>query len=143
MDKGRFDVLINHIQDEENKIIQEINDNEIKLSTLRKRNKWIDWLDVHFNRIDELKLVEDMSGRKEWIIKYIHEIIVLDYDKETKQHTIVVKFRFPLFNDNLDYKRNKDGSFKRDKHGRKIYTISDGDLELTNPLVSRKSLNSD
>jgi hypothetical protein len=65
---------------------------------------------------------------------------ILDYSKDTKQHTVVIKFKLPLYNDKFVWKK-KDGSHKTDKWGRWTYEILEGETELTNPFTHRKSFN--
>ena len=108
---------------------------------MEEKSKWVSWLDVHFSRIDELSEVNTYEERRKTISKYIQEIIVLDYNEDTKQHSIVIKFKLPLFNDKFVWKLNKDGTHKTDKFGRWVYEISDGEKSLTNPFTYRKSLN--
>ena len=90
-----------------------------------------------FSMIDELREVDTYEERRKTITKYINEIMVLDFNKDTRQHTIVIKFRLPLFNDKFVWKLNKDGSHKTDKWGRWIYDIIDGGKELTKPFGLR------
>ena len=64
----------------------------------------------------------------------------MDFDEETKQHTLCFKFRFPLFDDKFDWLNNKDGSYKLDKWGRRKYNISEGETQMNNPLTLQSSL---
>ena len=59
----------------------------------------------------------------------------MNYDEDTKQHTISVKFRFPLFNDNHMWINNKDGSYRRDKTGRRKYKVIEGRNEQNTLLT--------
>ena len=91
--------------------------------------------------MDELREEQDYPEKRKWITKYIHDITVLDFNKDTKQHTIVVKFRLPLFNDKFSWKLNKDGSHKTDKWGRWIYEVLDGEKITANPFTHQKLFN--
>jgi len=143
MDKKRFDVLINHIEDKEQDLIDEITENQMKISSLKQKSKWISWLDIHFNRMNEIRNETDFNKKRGILNHYIHEIMVMDYDEETKQHTLCFKFRFPLFDDGFEWLKNKDGRYKLDKWGRRKYNISEGKSHLTNPLTLQSSLHRD
>ena len=141
MDKKRFDVLIESIEDKEEELMGKIHQNKMKLESLNYKSKWIDWLDVHSSRMNEIRGITDFNNRRGIINHYIHENIILDYNEETRQHTMTIRFRFPLFDDNFEWLKNKDGSYKLDRWGRRRYNISDGETEMTNPFTLQKSLN--
>ena len=142
MIQKKYNILMDTIEQKENEVIKEIEKNRFQLQSLDQKTKWVSWLDVHFSRIDELREVDTYEERRKTITKYINEIMVLDFNKDTRQHTIVIKFRLPLFNDKFVWKLNKDGSHKTDKWGRWIYELLDGEKITTNPFTHRKSLNS-
>jgi len=141
MIQKKYNILMDTIENKENDIIKNIEKNRFQLQSMEEKSKWVSWLDVHFSRIDELSEVNTYEERRKIISKYIQEIIVLDYNEDTKQHSIVIKFKLPLFNDKFVWKLNKDGSHKTDKWGRWIYEIMDGEKSPTNPFTYRKSLN--
>jgi len=141
IEKKRFDILINSIEETENDLMEKISQENMKLQSLDEKTKWIDWLDVHFKRIGELRKTEGLKQRKEIISHYIQDISVFNYDEETRQHTISFKFRFPLFKDNFEWLKNKDGSYKLDRYGRRRYNITDGKTEMTNPFTLHRLLN--
>jgi hypothetical protein len=93
--------------------------------------------------MDEIREITDFENKRGILHHYIHEIIVLDYNDETKQHTLSIKFRFPLFDDNFGWLKNKDGSYKLDRYGRRRYNITDGKTEMTNPFTLQQSFNRD
>jgi site-specific DNA recombinase len=135
MDKKKYDILIKVINGRQDELMNEMKSLEMKLDHFSKNEQWIDWLDVHFNRMEEIRNMETFKKRRETIQHYIHEIIVLDYNEDTKQHTLSVKFRFPLFDDKFEWLKNKDGSFKRDRNGQRISKITEGESHLTNPFT--------
>ena len=141
INKKKFEILRDTIENKENQIEREIDKFKFQIQSLDKKSTWVNWLDIHFSRIDELRLVDEYEERRKWITKYIHEVLVLNYNKDSREHTLVIKFRLPLFNDNFVWKLNKDGSHKTDKWGRWIYEIMDGEKSPTNPFTYRKSLN--
>ena len=85
--------------------------------------------------------VKTHKGRLELLNHYIHEISVLDYTKDTYQHTLDIGFRFPLFKDGFEWLRNKNGSFKLDRNGKRKYKISDGDYDMVDTKTLHQSLN--
>jgi hypothetical protein len=143
MDKKKYDILMGILSDTEKDIIKSIETNRFQLQSINKKDKYISWLDVHFDRIDIVREETDYKERRKLIQRYIHDITVLDYSKDTKQHTVVIKFKLPLYNDKFVWKKNKDGSHKTDKWGRWTYEILEGETELTNPFTHRKSFNRD
>ena len=48
-----------------------------------------------------------------------------------------------LFKDNFEWLKNKDGSYKLDRYGRRRYNITDGKTEMTNPFTLHRLLNRD
>ena len=59
----------------------------------------------------------------------------MNYDEDTKQYTISIKFRFPLFNDKHDWVSNKDGSYRLDSLGRRKYDVTDGEKQMNTFLT--------
>ena len=143
MEKKRYDILINSIEDRESDLMNEIQSNQMKLDTLNKKSDWIDWIDIHNDRMDEIRDETDFNKRRGIINHYIHEILVLNYDVDTKEHTLSIKFRFPLFDDSFEWLKNKDGSYKLDKWGRRRYNIHDGETEMLNPFTLQYPISSD
>jgi len=141
MEKKRFDVLNEVIEGKMDEITKEITENEIKLDGLKDRGKWIDWLGEHENRISEMRGTTDFKTKQQLVKHYIHEISVLEYVKDTFQHTFNINFKFPLFKDGFDWLKNKDGSFKLDRLGKRRYTISEGDNDMINQKTLHKLLN--
>ena len=58
----------------------------------------------------------------------------MDYNDETKQHTLSYNFRFPLFDDKVEWLKNKNGTYKLDSFGRR-YKLTEGKTEMTNPFT--------
>ena len=143
MDKKKYEVLSKVIQDNDQQLVDEIQTNQFKLDQIQNEEKWIDWLDVHHQRMDDLRKEKDFDQCKNIVHHYLSEISVMDYNEDTLQHTISVKFKFPLFKDKFNWVKNKDGSFKRDKFGQRIYEISEGENEMINPTTLQYSLHRD
>ena len=140
MKKKKYDILISSIEEKEKELMEEIEINQMKLDSLDYKERWIDWLDVHFSRMKEIREIDDFNKMRGIIHHYINEIVVLDYDKDTKQHTLSIKFRFPLFDDKFEWLKNKSGSYKLDRFGRRRYNIHEGKMEMIHPLTLQSSL---
>ena len=114
-----------------------------KVKTRVKKNTW--YIDLHpepvFHQIHFYTTHKKSIDNKCLFILYVLMISVLDYNEDTKQHTLSVKFRFPLFDDKFDWLKNKDGSFKRDRNGQRIPKITEGESHLTNPFTPHYLLN--
>lgn len=143
MDKKRFDVLIQSIEEKEQEFMEEIDKNNFQIQTMERNTEWIDWLDIHFSRLEEIRETSDLEKRKGIITHYIHEIVCLNYDEESKQHTLSYKFRFPLFDDKVEWLKNKNGTYKLDRFGRRRYKIQEGKKEMNNPFTLSYLLNRD
>ena len=108
----------------------------LKMNTKRIKEQWVDWLDVHFNRWEEIRNVTELKDKKKVLNEYIHEIMVKDYDDSTKEHHIEIHFRIPIINDKIHLEKNKDGSISRDKKGLGKYKVIE--RSLNNPLTHQK-----
>ena len=97
--------------------------------------------DIHFSKIDELRNVVDMKERKKVIKTYV-ENLELNWNGDTKQHTLIMSMKLPLVNDGISYKKGKSNQYLRDRKGFKRYDITEGKTELTTPLLCLNSLNS-
>jgi hypothetical protein len=135
MDKKKYGVLSKVIQNNDRELVDEIHINQLKLDQLSKKEDWIDWLNVHHQRMDDLRREKDFDQCKNIVKHYLSEIIVLDYNNDTLQHTLSIKFKFPLFKDKFEWVKNKDGSYKLDKFGRRKFKISEGENQMTNPTT--------
>ena len=98
MDKNRFDVLIQSVNQRENNLNTEITTKQVELDSINKKDKWLDWVEVHLSNIDGLNKITDIKERKEVVQNYI-ETIGLQWDEINKQHTLRISFKLPLVND--------------------------------------------
>ena len=121
-------------------IDKEISIKETELDVILEKDKWLDWIDVHLKNIEDLYKIKSVKDKKEVIKKYVEDI-QLNWNGETKQHTITMSMKPPLVNDGISYKKGKRGQFLRDRKGFKKYDITEGKTELTNPYLHLKSLN--
>ena len=143
MNEKKYQTLTSIIENKESELLKEIDKQKFQLQSLNEKKEWVDWLQIHFNRIEDLRGVDNYEEKRKWITRYINDVMVLNYNSDTRQHTVVLKFKLPLFNDKLVWVLNKDGSHKTDKWGRWIYEMLDGKKDTTNPFTLRKSLNGD
>ena len=140
MGKETYEILCESNTEKSNELSEKISKEKFKIDNIREKERWIDWLDVHFKRGDNLRKISSMKERKKVLSEYIHEIRCLDYSEETKQHKLNIGFRIPIINDQIVYSKNKDGSVSRDKKGRKKYEIKEGVDSLNTPLTLHKLL---
>ena len=82
LNKKKFEILRDTIENKENQIEEEIDKLKFQIQSLDKKSTWVNWLDIHFSRNDELRLVDEYEERRKWITKYIHEVLVLNYNKQ-------------------------------------------------------------
>ena len=128
--KERYNQIIKHIDENENELLTEIKENEMKVDIMTKDKNWIDWLSLHFKRMDDIRTENDFNKKRDIINHYLHEVSILNYDEDTRQHTLTFKFKFPLFNDKLEWKKYKNGNYKMDKYGKRTYKISEGEKSV-------------
>jgi len=100
----------------------------------------IDGIDTHLTNIDDLSKTEGLKDKKEVIQQYVNNI-TLDWNGDTKQHTLNISFKLPLVNDGINYIKGKSGQFLKDRKGFKKYEIIEGESELTTPYYLQNSFN--
>ena len=140
MKPDRYKVLVSSVNDREYQLNKDISIKEIELDTMIQKDKWLDWIDIHLSNIDELNKIVGIKERKEVIKKYIEDIKV-DWNTESKQHTITMSLKLPLVNDGINYRKGKKGQYLKDKKGFKKYDIIEGESQMTNPYLLLNSLN--
>ena len=141
MTKDRYDILVGSVNERENDLDTEIHTKQMELDVTLKKDKWLDWIEVHLNNIDDLNKITEIKERKKVIQTYINKIS-LDWNETTKQHTMDIIFKLPLVNDGLRYKKGKSVRFLRDKKGFKKYEILEGKKDLKTPYLLQELLNS-
>ena len=140
MKPDRYKVLVGSVNDREYQIDKEISIKETELDTIIQKDKWLDWIDVHLKNIEDLYKINSVKDKKEVIKKYVEDI-QLNWNGETKQHTITMSMKLPLVNDGISYKKGKRGQFLKDKKGFKKYDIVEGETNLNTPYLHLKSFN--
>ena len=78
---------------------------------------------------------EDIKEKKKVIKEYV-ENIGLNWNGDSKQHTLTISFKLPLVNDGISYQKGKTGRYLKDNKGRKKYEVLDGKKTLTTPTHS-------
>jgi len=141
MDKNRFDVLIQSVNQRENDLNTEITTKQVELDSINKKDKWLDWIEVHLSNINGINKITDIKERKKVIQNYV-QTIGLQWDEINKQHTLKISFKLPLVNDGINYKKGKRNQFLRDRKGFKKYEILEGEKDLTTPYLLPNSFNS-
>ena len=140
MDKDRYKTLVGSVNQRENEIDTEISIKQTELDSILQKDKWLDWIEIHLNNVEDLNLISDIKERKKIIKEYIDKI-GLDWDEQSKQHTLTMSFKLPLVNDGISYKKGKSNQFLKDRKGFKKYDITDGEKELITPYLHQNSFN--
>ena len=142
MKPDRYKTLVGSVNQRENDIDREISIKQTELDSILQKDKWLDWIEVHLNNVQDLNLITDIKERKKIIVEYL-EKISLDWDENSKQHTMKIIFKLPLVNDGIEYKKGKRNQFLQDRKGFKKYDITDGKKELITPYYFQNSFNRD
>ena len=106
-----------------------------KENLMNKRKDWIDWLGYHDKNIESYRNITNFKERRRVIDYYIDRIIV-DYNKDTKQHIIDIHYKYPIVKDKLIRKGgklnwDKWGNGYKVKDGEEVYSISSTDFFVT------------
>ena len=134
MKPDRFKILEGSISERENNIDKDVSIKERELDSILEKDKWLDWIDTHLNNIQDIYQTKGIKERKKVIKTYVDNIM-LNWNEDTKQHTLTMEFKLPLINDSISYKKGKSGQYLRDRKGFKKYDIIDGEKELTTPYL--------
>lgn len=134
MKPDRFKILEGSISERENNIDKDVSIKERELDSILEKDKWLDWIDTHLNNIQDIYHTKGIKERKKVIKTYVDNIM-LNWNEDTKQHTLTMEFKLPLINDSISYKKGKSGQYLRDRKGFKKYDIIDGEKELTTPYL--------
>jgi site-specific DNA recombinase len=142
MKSDRYKTLLDVINQREYDVDKEISIKDRELDSILEKDKWLDWIETHLNNIDEIKTIKGIKERNIVIKEYIDNI-GLNWDGNTKQHTLTIGFKLPLVNDGISYKKGKSGQYLKDRKGFKKYDVLDGKSDLTIPNYLPNSFNSD
>jgi hypothetical protein len=142
MKSDRYKTLLDVINQREYDVDKEISIKDRELDSILEKDKWLDWIETHLNNIDEIKTIKGIKERNIVIKEYIDNI-GLNWDGNTKQHTLTIGFKLPLVNDGISYKKGKSGQYLKDRKGFKKYDVLDGESDLTIPNYLPNSFNRD
>tara|TARA_S200000501_G_scaffold133977_1_gene126750 strand:+ start:478 stop:2115 length:1638 start_codon:yes stop_codon:yes gene_type:complete len=140
MNSDRYKTLLDVVNKRDNEVDKELSIKNRELDSILEKDKWIDWIDTHLTNIDDLSKTEGLKDKKEVIQQYVNNI-TLDWNGDTKQHTLNISFKLPLVNDGINYIKGKSGQFLKDRKGFKKYQIIEGKSELTTPYYLQNSFN--
>ncbi len=132
MTKQRYSKLSELVEIEYDIVKEKLLTLKVERESSGKKNEWIDWLDIHQERVKDLTTINEVTKRREIIQMYIKSVRVVEYEPETKRHTLNIEFKLPLFQDGFEWEKNKDGSFKTSKNGTRKFKIQDGKNEKNN-----------
>jgi hypothetical protein len=122
VDFNEIDSSISQKMSELKSDLQKVLNREILLD---KRSEWIDWIGQHHKDVEEYRKVTDVKQRRKILDIYVDKVEI-SYDHEIQQHNIILHYRYPLVNDEIEYTRDKNSRVKWDKWG-KSYRIKKGD----------------
>ena len=108
---------------------------------LNERTKWIDWLKEHDKQTTDYEKIVGVKPRRRIIDFYIDDIIV-GYDDTTKQHTIDIRYKYPMVGDSLIRKGgnlnwDKWGNGYKIKKGETVFSLSSSNFFLTKQNYQR------
>ena len=140
MKSDRYTILKDSVDKRDYDLDTNISIKMTELDTIVQKDKWLDWIDVHLSNIDELRNIVERKERKKVMKNYV-ENIELNWNGNTKQHTITMSMKLPLVDDGISYKQGKSNQFLRDRKGFKKYDIVEGKSNLITPYLHLNSLN--
>lgn len=87
---------------------QQIEQSRIQSAKFSKETRWLDWL-KKFNSDLGGKSVKSPQDKKEYLEGLIDKIVV-NFDKDTNEHSLDFRFKLALVNDGIEYKNATDKS---------------------------------
>ena len=122
-------------------INSQIEELDVFMSRLYESKRWIDWLQIYMDKVDEWEGLTDVKLKKDLLQQYIEKIEV-EYDTNDLLHKVSIHLRLHLFNDKIvftsDYLRDKKGRIKKGRE----YVIEKGEksksIYFTTNFVLRK-----
>ena len=116
---NRFDLLIEKITVEIERLSSSLIENENELFALENDNLWIDWVKDYQSNMD--KLLQTPESERIGVIKNYVKRIDVTFNSETRSHTLKLQLKLPLINDNFEWKNES-----RKSNG---YRIQVGEIE--------------
>ena len=110
--------VIKRLEETRNQKEVEIRKLTTDLEEIESAGKWVDWLKVWKNRMNDLDKFTP-EERHEFLSGIVSEVVVTEHDKQ--EHKLEVFFRFPYVGDKLVYvDPNKKSKGYKIKNGRKV-----------------------
>jgi len=101
-DESIYKRIEKNLNEELNKLNEEIEQSRLKVKELGNQKKWIDWLSSYNDKIDEYEKYNP-EQQKEFLDGIIDKILVR-YDEKTNHHHLKISFIMPLVDDGIKYK---------------------------------------
>ena len=102
-----YEKISKNLDEELNKLNDQMEQSRLKVKELGSQKKWLDWLSSYNEKLDEYENYSP-EVRKVFLEGIISKITVR-YDKESNEHCLKVSFVMPLIDDGIKYK-SKDKS---------------------------------
>ena len=110
--------VIKRLEETRNQAEVEIRKLTTDLEETQSEGKWVDWLKIWKNRMNDLDKFTP-EERHEFLSGIVSEVVVTEHDKQ--KHKLEVFFRFPYVGDKLDHvDPNKKSKGYKIKNGRKV-----------------------
>ena len=107
-------------------INSQIEELDVFMSRLYESKRWIDWLQIYMDKVDEWEGLTDLKLKKDLLQQYIEKVDI-QYDTNDLLHKVSIHLRLHLFNDKIvftsDYLRDKKGRIKKGRE----YVIEEGE----------------
>ena len=111
-----FKEIDSSIQQKMGEVKSRLNKERHLESLLDKRSEWIDWIGQHKKDVKEYEKITDIKHRRRVLDIFI-DSIQIDYQKESQQHDVKIRFKYPIVNDSVEYRKDKNSKMKWDKWG--------------------------
>jgi hypothetical protein len=132
--------ILEKVIEQKVKFEDELSTELFRQESIKGTSDWLDWIQVHTDRISKLKSTEDFDTKRDVIEKYIREVKIQNYEPESKSHTLKIDFKIPMYQDKIEYSKNKNGTIRRLKNGTKKYKVVEGKTETTSLEIYPKLL---
>jgi DNA invertase Pin-like site-specific DNA recombinase len=111
IDSTQFEELKKVIKKSKDLIFRELDNLNIKITSVENTSQWINWLEKHTGWINEVKKTYTIKEKIEIVQTYIDKIDV-NFDKKLNQHKLRIQLKLPIVHDR--YVVNKPNSKDRD-----------------------------
>jgi hypothetical protein len=129
IDKSTYTIEFGRLRDEEFELNESLKDSRNNLFVLGDSKGWIDWVEGFRKEVLSWGDNLDFISKREKVEKYIKRIDI-DFDEEQKKYEIEITLRYPIINDEFDWKDEKNKSLG--------YSIKKG-VDKIKDLISKTS----